>query len=490
MNNVCISGSYTQYTITAARLWKGHDMDLQKYADGFHTLTCVISVRKDDKHDIRIVAGNRLFIDMAEHPPYKREDEGKVKFIPDSPYERYIPKLPDFEDLCCRSAILKKPIYTYVHLNNSDMWFNLFLMPVAYETDELCYCTYSIEQSLLSEINPVSTETITTSADVLKTCLKLRGTTDFIKTLDEVITDIRHICGAMVCTIMMTDYETGEANVLATSISKKSTLKRVTQFDNFYDIALSWSDTIGENDCIILQNKKDMDNLMNRNYPWYLTLAEANVQSIVMFPLRYNNRLLGYIWATNFDTKNTMRIKETLELTSFILASELASYKMLKKLEHISYTDLLTGVLNRNAMNNRINDISHGHETIAIPFGIVFADLNGLKNVNDVNGHSAGDILLKKAAITIQEIFTGDDVYRAGGDEFTVIVTKGSKEDFENKVAELKECTKDPKNVSFAVGSYYSEEGCDIRDAMHIADNDMYMDKERYYEEHPEKKNR
>jgi diguanylate cyclase (GGDEF)-like protein len=55
--------------------------------------------------------------------------------------------------------------------------------------------------------------------------------------------------------------------------------------------------------------------------------------------------------------------------------------------------DMLTGVMNRNEMNNVVDELAHGiKEDVSV--GVIFADLNGLMTVNDVNGHNAGDTLL------------------------------------------------------------------------------------------------
>ena len=464
-------------------------MDLQKYVDGFYTLSCVVAVEikeNDEIGEVLIAAGNKRFVDIVEDPPYIMHGRtGNIIFRPYTHYELYFPRSHDFETLTSRCVLSRQPLYSFVHLNMSDMWFNIFVMPIGYEDDKYRYCTYSIENCNLSDITPISPYAITTSADVLKTCIKLHDTEDFSKTLQEVITDIRMICNAAVCTLMMVDTNSGKCNVLATSISSTSTLKRVTQFTNFYDIAMSWNETIGENDCIIVKNDADMEHIGKVNRPWYLTLKEANVQSLVMFPLRYNKDLLGYLWATNFDTSTTDRIKETLELTAFFLASELASYQMMNRLEHISYTDMLTGVNNRNCMNDRIGEMIQTTEGAFSPYGVVFADLNGLKRVNDTLGHSAGDLLLKKAAILLQEIFVGDEIYRAGGDEFMVI-SLCCKEEFETKVAILKARSSDPDHVCFAVGSCFCNEETDIREAMANADDDMYINKKQYYDSHPE----
>jgi diguanylate cyclase (GGDEF)-like protein len=369
-----------------------------------------------------------------------------------------------------------------------DMWFDIFAVPLECDEGDLCYCAYSTRPCKPDEIDLSTVNHSGTLEDVLKTCIRLHDTNDFEQTMKEVISDIRELCDAAVCTIMLMDTSSGTCAVLATNIRKGCTIKRVTQFVNFYDIALSWLDTIGESDCLVIRDENDMEYISKVNNPWYLTLVEAGVDSVVMFPLRYNNEVLGFIWATNFATENALRIKETLELTTYFLSSEVASYKLMKQLEHISYTDLLTGVKNRNAMNSRVSAMTADSEPFSEPYCVIFADLNGLKLTNDRHGHSAGDLLLKKAAIALQEVFEGDEIYRAGGDEFLIIMVGCDKDECERKIALLKDRSQDHDGVSFAVGYSYGDNGCDVRDAMHTADVDMYRDKEEFYKKHPERK--
>ncbi|MCR5848631.1 MAG: GGDEF domain-containing protein, partial [Lachnospiraceae bacterium] len=109
-------------------------MDFQSYIDGFYPTSCVISVEKknDGEYgDIRIVAGNKKFIAMAEYPPFLTDPNiPEIKFVPDCLYDKYLPRTPDFEDKCYNSAVLKKPIHTYIHLNVCNLWFNMFFLPI------------------------------------------------------------------------------------------------------------------------------------------------------------------------------------------------------------------------------------------------------------------------------------------------------------------------------------------------------------------------
>lgn len=472
-------------------------MDFQKLAESFSAMTCVVSVERTPAGgcgDIRLVAGNKRYIDLLEHPElpfYSGATEKESKpFIPNSRYEDYLPKDMAFEDVCFRAAVMKEPVHTYYHSIQGDLWFNVFVMPLEYEENGLCYCTYTAKHTELANIDLTTTYNSSTAEDVLRTCIKLHGSDDFKKAMDEVIEDTRVTCGAEVCTVMLTDSGTSTCSILAKSVRDRSVLKTVTQFVNFYDIAKSWLATIGNSDCLIIKSEKDMQYIKEVNNPWYLTLVESGVESVVMFPLRFQGDVLGFIWATNFDTDKTLRIKETLELTAFFLSSQIAGYKMMTRLERLGYTDLQTGVNNRNAMNNRISDIISGKALLSSPFGVIFADLNGLKQVNDTQGHAAGDLVLKKAAIMLQEMFENENIYRAGGDEFVILMPNCEKETLEQKVNALRNRRHDEECVSFAVGSYFAESVCDIRDAMHIADENMYADKERYYTEHPERQYR
>ena len=151
--------------------------------------------------------------------------------------------------------------------------------------------------------------------------------------------------------------------------------------------------------------------------------------------------------------------------------------------------DLLTGVQNRNSMNNRVSKFINGtvqYKSLAV----IFADLNGLKPVNDEFGHDAGDELLKNAAATLKSAFNKSEIYRAGGDEFLIIILDQPKEDIEAKVKKIRKDSEDTDKVSFSLGFYYNEKGGDIRTAMHEADIRMYEDKKQFYLRHPEKRKR
>ncbi|MBP5281315.1 MAG: bifunctional diguanylate cyclase/phosphodiesterase [Lachnospiraceae bacterium] len=192
-----------------------------------------------------------------------------------------------------------------------------------------------------------------------------------------------------------------------------------------------------EGDCIIIKDQEDMDYVSKINHPWYLTLVEAGVESVVLYPLRQGKELLGFIWATNFDTEKVLRIKETLELTTFFISAHIARYKALTRLRHMSYTDALTKLPNRFACTEYVSDlISKGEK-----FVLVSIDLNHFKSVNDTLGLEAGNTVLKEIArrwkTVCEEKISAVETYvaRFSGDEFFLVI-KGyaSEQELRNEI--------------------------------------------------------
>ena len=464
-------------------------MDLQTYVDQFDSMTGILSVEKNTDGTygkIRIEAGNKAYIDNLEQ--YSKI-AGKTKpFLPGSEYTDYIPKDLNFEHFVSTSALQKKPMHSYVFADRFGIWFNLFCQPLRSDSSDKYYCAYTQEISTEASPELMANQSAKTTSDVLKTCIKLRSTKNFLKTIDEVIADIRSICGAEYCCILLTDFAEGKCSLLSENFDPTSSQKSLKNYlnDSFIDFAKSWIKTIAGSNCLIINDENDMAEVKVRNPNWYRSLQSASVKSLVLFPLQYNNDTIGFMWATNFDTKNTNHIKETLELTIFFIASEIANYQLLQRLEMLSSMDLLTGVKNRNAMNNRVLRLVTGKERTPETLGIIFADLNGLKPINDKEGHNVGDCLLKEAALILKLTFDGCEIYRAGGDEFVIIAMNKPKNELEKRIEKLRDDSTNPENVSFALGFYFDDKGGDIRVAMREADANMYEDKKRFYARYPD----
>ena len=448
----------------------------------YRAKACVVSVEffPDGTYgNIRVVAGNKAHCDdMAalNHP-----------FEPGCPYEACFPKNPNFEDHCFRCIRDGKPLHAYVDLYMMGLWLNMFLMPLDSDQENIGYCIYCYDVAPKADSSAMADLSADTAADVLKACIKLRGAENVKQAFQEVVEDIGAICGSDHCCVLLTDDEKRNCAVFAEYLREGSDLKPMSRYvQNFYAISQTWPDTLAGSTCLIIKDDHDMDKLQEQNPVWKSTLDQAGVKTVVLFPLRHGGNLLGYMWALNFDVENVMKIKETLEVTTFFLASEISNYLLLNKLKVLSAIDTLTSVQNRNEMNNRVDRIVEGKEPV--PSAVLFADLNGLKRVNDEQGHAAGDKMLRAAASILQSVFHDGEVYRAGGDEFMILVNEINEEEVQDRVARVHFLSGKTENVRFSIGVCYGKR--DLRTAMRLADERMYAFKNGYYEAHPELKYR
>ncbi len=408
-------------------------MDFQRIVDAFYSPTCVVSVEKTNDGscgEIRIVAGNAKYAESIDDRIKQMPDNVSVgagsTFVQGSLYTDYFPVNRNFEDMCFRAAVKKLEGHTYAYLNTMDMWYDLYAIPLDHEEGNLFYCTYTakINKSADAILDTVSSSPA--SKDVLNTCIKLHKADNIEDAMNNVISEIRQICKAEGCTVLLMNYEEGQYSIMATDYVSNSNIKRVTSFSHFFDIADSWEKMIGEEgDCAIIKDESDMDYYKRVNNPWYLTLVEAGVKSVVLFPLRQGNELLGYIWATNFDTDKTEHIKETLELTTFFISAHIARYKALKRLRQMTYTDVLTGLPNRFECTEYISKLVRQQEK----FTAISIDLNHFKRINDTLGLDAGNRVLKEIAGRWKALESDDGsepqihITRISGDEFYLVIS-------------------------------------------------------------------
>ena len=159
----------------------------------------------------------------------------------------------------------------------------------------------------------------------------------------------------------------------------------------------------------------------------------------------------------------------------------------LEKYRQESLVDSLTGCYNRNYFEKFKNDNfnpNRDHNYL----GLVFIDLNGLKKVNDTQGHEAGDNLIKDTASFLKTNFRREDVViRLGGDEFVVICRNQQNDNnFEinltSQVRERRDLKSKDLNtpISFAFGvAVYDQvrDSKDINETQKLADQRMYQNK-------------
>lgn len=107
--------------------------------------------------------------------------------------------------------------------------------------------------------------------------------------------------------------------------------------------------------------------------------------------------------------------------------------------------------------------------------------MNGLHELNNTQGHKAGDIMLKSVADQIRQMFGSSHTYRIGGDEFVTFIPETEADVIEKRCLRIKtELAK--SNYHISVGTHREEQISSIEDLIKAAEKKMYDEKRKYYE--------
>jgi diguanylate cyclase (GGDEF)-like protein len=112
-------------------------------------------------------------------------------------------------------------------------------------------------------------------------------------------------------------------------------------------------------------------------------------------------------------------------LALIVCVAVLSTPLMRSDIEHRSDSviDPLTGMLNRKALEVRVHELAMQSQVTGEPVGVIVADLDHFKLVNDTHGHLVGDLVLRDVAYLLRKQLRAFDLaYRLGGEEFLVLL--------------------------------------------------------------------
>ena len=490
-------------------------MDFQSWIEGIGglaSLYCFDVLPDGTYSEIKLMAVNKINEGMLHMFPNAPE------FYPGIPYRSYWMDL-NFESFVYKCAATNEPLYSYV--NARGVWLKGFYLPIvdfeggvpnvvsgvgagaagAVGADvaggvgipgsaevadkKTLYCLYIVSYSDQVETENMAHRPAEVANAVLDIGIRLHETPDFYQSLAGAAGQIREFCGAEMCSLYIVDRNSGECCFINEHGLQEGLPEQLANEMGRtpLDVADAWEEDLALSDCLLLEN---LEVIRERDPLWYRSMCSHGIKNIILFAIRYKHKMVGYIWAANYDVTKLEQIKETLELSTFLLAAVIDNYQMFSLLEIKSTVDALTRLNNRNAMDEYTAKLTSGEEKLPETMGVVFADLNGLKRVNDEEGHDAGDKLLKRAAALLRLVFGDEQIYRAGGDEFIVFCQNTTEERVEEQVSQLKGMAENTNDVSFAVGSVFCTGAYDINAAIQGADDKMYQDKNNYYLTHPQ----
>lgn len=252
-------------------------------------------------------------------------------------------------------------------------------------------------------------------------------------------------------------------------------LEKLQQLD--LSLISDWLPFFEKNDCITID---DVEQLQKTNPAAYATLHAQEITSLIAAPIFLDNKLAGYIGIDNYDSEKIKNSSYLLLSMSIFLSYAIRHRNHVDMLHRLSYHDLLTNALNRNAFMDVLSQFRPGQYASA---GIIYIDINGMKEINDFYGHHQGDKILITTVAKVFNLFKPDELFRIGGDEFVIITYDLTETDFYEKFNLLRNifCEKTNLPFSIATGSCWVKSPSDLNSLLQQADSAMYTDKKKFY---------
>ncbi len=123
-----------------------------------------------------------------------------------------------------------------------------------------------------------------------------------------------------------------------------------------------------------------------------------------------------------------------------VVAAGIAQTERLEEARRLAFTDALTGLANRRAVDVRLDEAIERHRRDGVVVSLVVCDLNGLKRVNDTRGHAVGDRLLERFGSVLSlcgAMLPGALAARLGGDEFCLLAVGPPADEVVDAAVEL-----------------------------------------------------
>jgi diguanylate cyclase (GGDEF)-like protein len=193
---------------------------------------------------------------------------------------------------------------------------------------------------------------------------------------------------------------------------------------------------------------------------------EPDAQTTLAFALGIAN-VLGYL---------TSRRQQLANRRLFAVLAHME--RMRSEADRRSVTDALTGLVNRRGWNERLASADAQCRASGRSASIVAVDLDGLKLVNDSQGHAQGDLLIAAAARCLREAArSGDTVARVGGDELAVLAVDCDRTGSAELAARIAR-TLAANGIQASLGHATSDPTRPLERTWEAADSAMYEDKQ------------
>lgn len=264
--------------------------------------------------------------------------------------------------------------------------------------------------------------------------------------------------------------------------------------DNFLPVHSTWPWEMKSFCRHIMETRQDLYvecAVQNPDWKYAPAVEKGPVRSYCGAPITWpNGELFGTICV--IDTKEThykLALSQLLVQLARLIASDLQTACRLQEAESLALTDELTQLHNRRGYivlgEQKLKDVSlYGKDV-----GLLYLDIDNLKQVNDKHGHQWGDVSITTMADVLKELCHPTDlVARMGGDEFVVLTLVSDQialEEFATRLTqrycELIEPIEQLQLTSVSIGSHFAPhaQNTDLNELTTAADEAMYRTKKQ-----------
>ena len=373
-----------------------------------------------------------------------------------------------------QAAILRQSSISRTYNSNFDKWFEFWAVPVFQKG----FCAFIIHDVTAVKKSEESTTLASNTNQLVIDCATAVSSAEFGKGVKKVLKLLGQAIEADRVYIVPTKDSIIKDVYVWLNSARNSNLPDKKAFER-YDVKALWEKQLNGKNIVVIN---DTATLIDENEEMYNNIMAGALYRYIVVPLMDKKEKLGYLVADNYSNELDVNIVDVMESVAIFIAAEMRNKALTDDLLYLGSHDSLTGLGNRHALNQTLMLLVDMSTTV----GVCYSDINGLKTVNDEQGHEAGDELLKNTADIFASVFKKKYCYIIGGDEFIVIMPEVDEDIFETMVHKLK--TK-LKTISVSIGYIWSSDSKNIKNIVREADEAMYGSKAEYYKTHERRHN-
>jgi diguanylate cyclase (GGDEF)-like protein/PAS domain S-box-containing protein len=221
----------------------------------------------------------------------------------------------------------------------------------------------------------------------------------------------------------------------------------------------------------------------------HVPFVQSGVRSVAFVPLTtLGAQQFLYVAVRRGELRPwTAEDQALFQATASSVRISLERHHYLQELERAALIDSLTGLGNRRAFEQDLARELERSRRSKDPVGVLMVDVDGLKQINDREGHERGDVLLATFAGTLSSSLRAEDrVYRLGGDEYAAILVRASSAGSETLMRRVRNAVAETRLAGFlevdASAGLAFAEGDDPQgsDLLQLADARMYVEKQEH----------